>query len=170
MTKQILILALALTLHSFPGMAKNPAKEASAVSITLPEELQAYYNEVSRTVVEGDFKGMVALYHKEGVLVTSKKSMPIAEALAGWKPGIEDTKMGKNKSNVSFRFSELKSDAATAHITGIFHYTSEETSGKTLADEYIDFEMLLIKQKDNWVALMEYQKSRTTVEKWEALK
>ncbi len=173
MNRIILIVTLVIWLPIINVFSNNaPQVEArqTTSSTTLPAKLINYYAEVSRTVVEGDYEGMVALYHKEGVLVTSKKSMPIAQALAGWKPGIEDTKAGKLKCNVAFRFSNLKSGEGTAHVTGIFHYTSEKSTGESEADEFIHFEMLLIQHNGAWVALMEYQKSRATKEEWRALK
>ena len=57
---------------------------------------------------DGDFKGYAATYHKDAVVVfasgKNKVSVPLSKALAGWEQGFIDTKKGKNKSNVEFRF------------------------------------------------------------------
>ena len=89
--------------------------------------------------------------------------------MAGWKQGFVDTKNGKVKSDVEFRFSQRIGDETTAHETGIFHYSSMDNTGKYIADEFVHFEMLLIKQNALWLGLMEYQKSKATKEEWKSL-
>jgi hypothetical protein len=133
-------------------------------------ELDAYWKEVSRSVREGDFDGYQATCHPSGVLVsgTSKSSYPLTDALARWKQGFQDTKAGKIKASVEFRFSQRYGDKTTAHETGIFLYSSTDTHGKpTLA--YIHFEALLLKQ-GTWKIMMEYQKSKATQAEWAELK
>ena len=90
--------------------------------------------------------------------------------MAGWKQGFDDTKSGKVKSDVTFRFSQRIIDDTTAHETGIFHYTSIDSNGKELANQLIHFEMLVVKKNGKWLGVMEYQKSVATQEEWDALK
>ncbi|MCH1502424.1 MAG: hypothetical protein L7V86_02470 [Verrucomicrobiales bacterium] len=133
--------------------------------------LDALWAEVSRSVMEGDFAGYSATCHPDGVLVSGSKaqSYPLSKALAGWKQGFEDTKAGKMKASVAFRFSQRFGDATTAHETGIFLYTSEPTGGEA-NKAYIDFEALLLKDGEGeWKVMMEYQKSAVNEEAWEAL-
>ena len=87
-------------------------------------ELDAYWAQVSRAVREGDFEGYKATCHEEGVLVSgsSQTSYPLSKALARWKQDFVDTKAGKIKANVEFRFSQRIGDETTAHETGIFRY------------------------------------------------
>ena len=132
--------------------------------------LDALWAEVSRSVMEGDFAGYSATCHPDGVLVSGLKaqSYPLSKALAGWKQGFEDTKAGKMKASVAFRFSQRFGDATTAHETGIFLYTSEPTGGEA-NKAYIDFEALLLKDGEGeWKVMMEYQKSAVNEEAWEA--
>lgn len=136
---------------------------------TSAPDIDAYFAEISRTVKEGDFSGMAALYHPDGVLVLSNRTVPIADALEHWKPGIEQTKAGELTCSVAFRFSERKEGESSAHEIGIFHYTSKDKSGKTTSDSFVNFEMLLVKRNGKWLATMEYQKSEATLEEWEAL-
>lgn len=133
--------------------------------------LDAYWAEVSRAVHEGDFEGYQATCHAEGVLVSGVKrtSQPLAKALAHWKPGFADTKSGKIQAKVEFRFSQRLGDNTTAHETGIFHYSTVDSTGKSTHD-YIHFEGLLISKNGKWKILMEYQKSKATPEQWHALK
>ena len=132
------------------------------------EELDAFWSKVSRTVREGDYEGYKDTCHAEGVLVTGikKTSQPLSMALERWRQEFTDTKSGKIKANVEFRFSRRIGDETTAHETGIFLYTTGDGQAR---QEYIHFEVLLVK-RDGWKTLMEYQKSKATREEWEALK
>jgi hypothetical protein len=153
------------------GQTSNTASVADTVRIT---ELNRYFAELSRTVREGDFEGYKATYHKDAVCVFTtgqkKRTAPIDVQLALWKPGIDDTKAGKTKNNVEFRFSQRVGDSTSAHETGIFNFTSIDKNGKVLASGYVHFEILLVKRNGSWLALMEYQKSKATQEEWDALK
>ena len=133
-------------------------------------ELDAFWAEVSRSVREGDFEGYKATCHDEGVLVSgsSKSCYPLSKALARWKPEFTDTKSGKMKASVEFRFSQRYGDETTAHETGIFLYSSTGSDGVP-KQEYIHFECLLVKRGD-WKTIMEYQRSKATREEWDALK
>lgn len=119
---------------------------------------------------EGDFDGYAATCHPKGVLVSGAKktSYPLTKALAGWKQGFVDTKAGKLKADVVFRFSQRIGDQTTSHETGIFRYATIDGSGKETA-AYIHFEALLTKEKGRWQVLMEYQKTEATEKEWNAL-
>lgn len=133
-------------------------------------ELDAYWAEVSRAVRAGDFDGYRATCHPEGVLVSGSKqtSEPLAKALARWKPEFLDTRAGKMKASVEFRFSRRLHDETTAHETGIFLYTTTSAEGNT-SREYVHFEGLLVK-KERWLILMEFQKAKATKDEWDALR
>jgi hypothetical protein len=158
-----LIPCLALAL-----VAVLPARADEAARLA---ELDAYWAEVSRSVRTGDFEAYRATCHPEGVLVSGSKkySQPLAKALARWKQDFTDTKAGKVKANVEFRFSRRFSDETTAHETGIFAYTSQKPDEEPKT-EYIHLEALLVKKPAGWKILMEYQKSTATKAEWEALK
>jgi Ca2+-binding EF-hand superfamily protein len=132
-------------------------------------ELDDYWAEVSRSVKEGDFEGYAATCHPEGVLVSgsSQSSYPLSRALARWKQGILDTKSGKMKASVEFRFSHRVGDVTTAHETGIFRYASEVDGAKSVA--FIHFEALLTRGQDRWLILMENQKAPASEDDWKAL-
>lgn len=136
----------------------------------LADDLDDYWAEASRTVSEGDFKGYAATYHPDAILVNgiSKTSYPIADALAGWEQGFDDTASGKMKAGVEFRFSETLRSENTVHQTGMFHYYYTNDQDELIAS-YIHFEALLI-NKDGWKMMMEYQKSVGSLENWQALK
>jgi len=131
-------------------------------------EIDAFWTELSRTVREGDFEGMKATYHDDAVLVSLKSTTPIANALARWKAGLDETKAGKRKASVQFRFSKRTGDATTAYETGIFLYATTGPDGRT-EQAYVHFEDLLVK-KGTWKTLMEFQKNEATQAEWDALK
>jgi hypothetical protein len=143
-------------------------------ALRIAEIDKSYWKEISRTVKEGDFEGYKATCHENAVLVTTsgknKQSYPMTEALARWKQGFTNTKQGKQMDNVSFRFSQRIGSETTAHETGIFYFTSHDSTGKLIAESYTHLEALLVKQGDKWLCLMEYQKSKATREEWDALK
>jgi hypothetical protein len=134
------------------------------------KELNSYWAEVSRCVREGDFEGYKATCHPDGVIVsgTSQKAYPLSQALARWEPDFANTKSGKVKGNVVFRFSQRLGDATTAHETGMFCYTTLKPDG-TSSNDYIHLEALLLK-RGTWQIMMEYQKSRGTEDEWNKLK
>ncbi len=148
-----------------------PTTSADSVRIT---ELNQYWTELSRTVRQGDFEGYKATYHKDAVCVftTGKKKItnPIDVQLELWKPGFVETKSGKTRNNVEFRFSQRVGNSTSAHETGISYFTSVDKDGKVLSGGMVHFEILLVKRNGAWLALMEYQKSRATQEEWDALK
>ena len=133
-------------------------------------KLDAYWAEVSRAVREGDFEGYKATCHEQGVLVSGsqKTSYPLSKALARWKKNFTATKAGKIKANVEFRFSQRFSDETTAHETGIFLYSFTDPEGRW-KQEHVHFQALLLKGKDGWKIMMEYQKSKATKAEWDAL-
>ena len=128
------------------ALAQDPASSSSRLV-----ELDTYWAEVSRSVREGDFEGYRATCHKDGVLVSGEKksSVPLTEALARWKQGFVDTKSGKMKADVKFRFSQRFGDETTAHETGMFLYSTVDGQGKR-KEEYVYFQALLVKQKEQW--------------------
>lgn len=134
-------------------------------------ELDRLWKAVSQSVQDGDFEAYKATCHPEGVLVTEKgkTSHPLTKAQERWKPGFDDTKAGRAKASVEFRFSQRLGDETTAHETGIFLYTFTDAQGKAKQD-YIRFEALLVKRDSGWKILMEYQKSPASAEEWAALK
>jgi len=153
-----LLLAAALLFLALP---------ASAQSVT--DELDDLWAEVSRTVEEGDFEGYAAVYHPDAVVVfgASNMSLSIADALAGWKSGFEDTKAGKVTASVEFRFSKRLTSATTAHETGIFHYQALSADGTSGA--MVHFTALSVKKDGQWLMVMENQKDLATQEEWDAL-
>ncbi|MCQ0112157.1 Ketosteroid isomerase homolog [Zhouia amylolytica] len=137
------------------------------------QELNQFYDILSKTVKKGDFEGYSNLYHQDAVVVFTagedKKSVPVIQALNKWKSGFEDTKSGKVKAQVEFRFSQRVGDETTAHETGIFHYQSYNKAGEVISNYYGHLDMLLVKLDNQWKMIMEHQISDATPEEWDAL-
>jgi hypothetical protein len=133
-------------------------------------QLDKFWSEVQAAVQNGDYERYKATCHPSGVLVSGAKktSYPLSKALAGWKQGFLDTKAGKMKANVEFRFSQRFGDDTTAHETGIFHYWTTDSNG-VRDDHYVHFEALLVKE-NGWQTLMEYQQAPASENEWEKLK
>lgn len=140
----------------------------SAVAQNTVSELDAYWDEVSRTVEEGDFEGYGVLYHADAVLVTlGSGSQPIGAALDGWRQLFVDTREGRARASVEFRMTQRLNDATTAHETGLFRYVFAPEGAEESA-AVVHFEALLVKNDGSWLMLMEYQKEAGTAEEWEA--
>lgn len=156
------------------AIINNPIKDLSWNQDELPSreaELNAYWEEVIRVVEAGDSEGYGATFHEDGVLVSesSKVAYPMTTALSRWKQGLDDTRDGKTKVNLDFRFSQRLGDLTTAHEKGIFrHVLINEEGIKKVSLLY--FEALLVKKDGEWKLLMEYQKSEATLAEWNALK
>lgn len=150
---------VALLLFAGPGFAEQDSVFA---------ELDTFWAGISTAAATGDFDAMAGAYHEDAVLVSESrgKSLPISEALAGWKPGIEATKRGETSASVEFRFTDSLNDQATAHQAGMFRY-EESRPGSEPSVVYIHFEALLVRQ-DGWKMLMEYQKGPATEAEWDA--
>lgn len=171
--KRILSVAMVLLACAISNVAISQTNTPATDSLRIIE-LNQYWAELSRTVREGDFEGYKATYHPDAVCVftTGKKkfSSTIEAQLASWKQGFINTKEGKTKDKVEFRFSQRVGDATTAHETGIFYFTSADKDGKVLSQGAVHFESLLVKRNGKWVAMMEYQKTKATQAEWDALK
>lgn len=169
--KKLLLFVLAISFVSATSITTESSNSDQSSRI---QELNQYWKNLGRTVEEGDFEGYRDTYHKDAVIIfasgKNKTSVPIEKALAGWKQGFLDTKNGKNKSSVAFRFSQRIGDRSTAHETGIFMYKTSNADGSNEKSYPTHFEMLLVKRNGKWLGVMEYQKANATQKEWDALK
>ena len=157
---RFLSISLLLATSLLPGATSDLQAQVTA-------ELDAFWEEVSRTVAEGDFAGYSATYHPDAVVIFGMTTQPITAALAGWEEGFADTRAGRNTASVDFRFSVRRNDDSTAHETGIFRYEARSASGEGSA-QFIRFEALLVK-RGQWKMLMEFQQDPADEAEWEAM-
>lgn len=136
-------------------------------------EIDRFWERLNRSVIEGDFETYKKCFHKDAVIVFAsgefKTSVPVAVALKGWEQGFKDTKEGRTKVNVEFRFSQRMGDETTAYETGMFVYTSTDMKSNVTSKFIIPFDMLLVKRNTQWYGMMEHQKPMVTQEEWDAL-
>ena len=101
------------------------------------QELDAFWEEASRTVEEGDFEGYANTFHPDAILVNgiSGNSYPISNALQGWKQGFDDTKAGEMKASVEFRFQNaftVKLQLMRPEYLNIHHRTKEKKKAQSI--------------------------------------
>jgi ketosteroid isomerase-like protein len=166
-------------IHEIWSIRENPdnyretlEKKSSPEADKRIQELNQYWADLAKTAKEGDYEGMWSLYHDDAVLVKPDTTIAISDAFKyRWKKEIMEVKEGHRANALEFRFSKRIGNEKTAFEKGIYHYTSVDTAtDKILASAYIHFETLLVKVNNEWVALMEYQKTEATDEEWQSLK
>jgi hypothetical protein len=136
----------------------------------ITDELTNFWREAERHVTEGDFEAYSKSFHPEAILVNgmNNTSIPIQRALDGWKAGFLDTRAGKMKASVRFRFSDQSVGDSSAHFTGIFRY-EWQNSGEESQIVFIHLEALLTRSRGQWQMLMEYQKALASEDEWGSL-
>lgn len=136
----------------------------------IDKELNNFWRFAEKTVADGNFDGYAKTFASDAVLVSDIKqtSYPIAKAFARWKPGFEETKAGKIKASVSFKFTDSFVSDTTAHQTGYFNYQTQDKSGRKT--QFIaKFEALLVKQNGQWAIVMERHMKQVSEQEWHAL-
>lgn len=145
----------------------TPVEESHTTRIP---ELDAYWAEVSRSVREGDFAAYTATCHPEAVLISGTKNttQPLTTALSRWKKDFSDTKEGKVRGNVEFRFGKRIGDFTTAHEIGVFRYTTLSDTAPPKYD-YMNLDAILVKRDGTWKILIENQTGPATQADWDKL-
>lgn len=130
-------------------------------------ELDQFWQTLAQTVIDGDYDQYSAGYHKDAVLVSGlkKTSYSIEKALARWKQGFADTKLGKIKANVEFVWTQRYTSDNTAHETGMFRYSTTDENGKT-EDFIAHLTTLMVKKNGKWLIVMENQKTKGSEQQW----
>jgi ketosteroid isomerase-like protein len=133
-------------------------------------ELDALWATISKAVATGDFETYAATCHPDGVLVSGKKqrSEPLQSALKRWRKEFDDTRAGRMTASASLRWATRYGDPTTAYEVGILRYAFQPVGGEETV-EYVDIEVVLVKQEDGWKVTCENQKGLTTEEAWNAL-
>lgn len=143
---------------------------SSYASDTAEKELKQFWQEAEQTVSSGDFQGYAATFDADAIMVSdiAKTSYPISKALARWQQGFDDTKAGKMKAGVSFKFTQSLVSENTAYQTGYFYYYSINKKGEK-SPFIAKFEALLSKQSGQWKVVMERHIEQVDLATWQAL-
>lgn len=143
---------------------------SSFASETAEKELKQFWQGAELTVVSGDFEGYAATFDTDAIMVSdiAETSYPLSKALARWQQGFDDTKAGKMKAGVSFKFTQSLISENTAHQTGYFYYYSIDDKGKK-SPFIAKFEALLSKSSGKWLVVMERHIEQVDLATWQAL-
>lgn len=137
---------------------------------TVEKELATFWQQAEQTVANGDFEGYSATFHPNAILVSdiASTSYPISKALTRWQQGFDDTKAGKMKAGVSFKFTQSLVSENTAHQTGYFYYYSINDKGKK-SPFIAHFEALLMKSEGKWQIMMERHIKQVELGVWQSI-
>ena len=154
-----LLLVLLLALWSTPSLADENTSQQIDNDI---------WEVISQSVANRDIVAMGSAYHPDAVVVNAEKTAPIASTLIRWGEGMQREIETGASANVAFRFSKRMDNTSSAFETGIFNYSSTNSSGEQ-SSIYVNFESLLVNKDGRWVFLMEHQLGETDKAAWEAL-
>lgn len=145
------------------AFAPLPAKAQVAT------ELDALWARVAQSVVTGNPDLYLSTYHPDAIFVSARRGITrtVAEDVEANRAAWNDTREGRARRSVEFRFTERLHSQTSAHEVGIFRYASTEADGSTRV-VLIHFEAALVKKDGAWLQLLELQTSDATVAEWEA--
>ena len=132
-------------------------------------ELDAVWANVARSVATGDADLYLSTYHPDAIFVSVRRGITrtVAEDVDANRAAWNDTRDGRARRSVEFRFTERLHGQSSAHEVGIFRYASTEADGSTRV-VLIHFEAALVKKDGVWLQLLELQTSDATEAEWEA--
>lgn len=138
-------------------------------SAAAQETVDAFVEEVERTVESGDFEGYASLYHENAVMVHARSgtAVPIGNRLATWKAGFEDTRAGRSRVELETRVTRRIVGERVAHLTGVYAYMLQLEDGEP-SIEYVHFQDLLVREGGQWKWMMEYAVGPATAEEFSA--
>jgi hypothetical protein len=135
------------------------------------QELDAYWATVSHDIETGNYEGSTLAYHPDAVWEEGSngklRTMLESDALPGSKAVLDRVKSGELKVGLEFRFSSRIHNHNTAHEIGVVHMWVQESGGPA-EHNYWKLDTYLVK-KDRWMAIVEIQTERLTVNEWNAL-
>ena len=132
-------------------------------------ELDALWERVSESVAAGDPDLYLSTYHPDAIFVSARRGVTrtVGEDVEANRDAWNDTREGRARRSVEFRFTERLYSETSAREVGIFRYASTEADGSTRV-VLIHFEAALVKKNGVWLQLLELQTSDATEMEWEA--
>ena len=132
-------------------------------------ELDALWADVSRAVATGDADLYLSTYHPDAIFVSARRGITrtVAEDVEANRAAWNDTRDGRARRTVEFRFTERLTSENSAREVGMFRYASTEADGSSRV-ALIHFEAALVKRDGVWLQLLELQTSDATAAEWEA--
>jgi len=134
-------------------------------------ELDSLWADVSQSVATGDPELYLSTYHPDAIFVSARRGITrtVAEDVEANRTAWDDTREGRARRSVEFRFTERLHSQNSAHEVGIFRYASTEADGSARV-ALIHFEAALVKKGGVWLQLLELQTSDATAAEWEAIR
>ena len=131
-------------------------------------ELDALWARVAESVATGDPDLYLSTYHPDAIFVSERRGITrtIAEDVEANRVAWDDTREGRARRSVEFRFTQRLHSESSAHEVGIFRYSSTEADGSTRV-VLIHFEAALVRKDGVWLQLLELQTSDATEGEWE---
>jgi len=132
-------------------------------------ELDVLWARVAQSVATGDPDLYLSTYHPDAIFVSARRGITrtVAEDVEANRATWNDTREGRARRSVEFRFTERLHSPTSAHEVGIFRYASTEADGSTRV-VLIHFEAALVKKDGVWLQLLELQTLDATEAEWEA--
>lgn len=156
-----LLAAAALVAWAAPLSAQGAQPSSGAIDAEV-------WTAIVTSVAGHDLAGMAATYHPDAVLVSTRGTTPIAQALAGWGKSMETMKRNGSRASVAFRYSLRQDGSETAFESGMFNYAVIDSAGATTR-YIIPFEALLVRKDSRWLILMERQLAAADEAAWNAM-
>ena len=141
-----------------PAMAQDDAVQA---------ELDAFWAEVVRTVVEWDFEGQQATYHPDAISVMGDSVSYTTRLMSAVFAEAESEARTNPPSNpgLAFRWSSRVHDETTAHEVGLYRFSADGRE-----DFYGGAESYLVKKDGRWTIMVEIQRGEgVSKSEWDAL-
>lgn len=132
-------------------------------------ELDTLWARVAESVAAGDPDLYLSTYHPDAIFVSARRGITrtVAEDVEANRAAWDDTREGRARRSVEFRFTERLHGPTSAHEVGIFRYASTEADGSTRV-ALIHFEAALVKKDGVWLQLLELQTADATEAEWVA--
>ena len=133
-------------------------------------EIDRAWSELILSVKKGDFSKYKTFYHEDAVLISqsNQTTATIKDAFVRWEEGFKLTRSGKIKTNLEVRFKKRLSNEKTFFEEGVLKYWTVDSQGNKNVS-YLAFEALWIKIGEEWLMIMENQKSLLDEIEWNKL-
>ena len=140
-----------------------------AAEAQVTTELDALWADVARAVATGDRELYLSTYHPDAIFVSVRRGITrtVVDDVEANRSAWDDSREGRARRSVEFRFTERLNNETSAHEVGIFRYASTEADGSTIV-ALIHFEAALVKKDGVWLQLLELQTTDATEAEWEA--
>ena len=151
----------------FAAMAIGWARPAIAQDATVRAELDAFWTEVVRSVVEWDVDAQKATYHPDAISVKGDSVSYATRLMTAVFAEVEPEARANSPKNpgLEFRWSSRVHDATTAHEVGLYRFSAD---GREVF--YGGVDSYLVKKDGRWMIVVEIQRREgLSKSEWDSL-